>query len=320
MGCGSSLIPHQTSVCPAGPKTKFSSSAGGNSSHFYDVTVAPVFLYIGQPSAEFSQAVTHIKVHPSVKVIRARAFENCRRLINIELNEGLELIEDQAFKKCRSLQCIEIPSTVQKIGQSAFYGCWQLTDVELHEGLEHICRGAFSGCWSLKRIKIPSSVKEIHPSAFRKCHSLGAIEFCEEINTFMSELLLQDLWNHGVSEHSLMTFSFLASRNIPERLGMLKEWTWKANVHDMLKRIPSIIRYMVTSSRLDNHFDYIDSKLEHYEWLENEVAPLLELAIWKSFMLDKCGPDIASISSATKLQHHINCGATVIVPLVLSFL
>ena len=111
MGCVSSSISHRTSSQQLLPSSQEPTTTSITNTHTNEEATTEeeesgLFIYTGQPRAKIPwhvwQNVTHIKVHPSVKVIRARAFEDCIRLINIELNEGLERIEDQAFKRCKS--------------------------------------------------------------------------------------------------------------------------------------------------------------------------------------------------------------------------
>ncbi len=85
------------------------------------------FLYLGQ--SRIPQNVTHVKVHPSVKVIREEAFAGCNKLMNVELCEGLERITGSTFSKCSSLQHIRIPLTVKVIGGFQFYRCRKLMNV-----------------------------------------------------------------------------------------------------------------------------------------------------------------------------------------------
>ncbi len=98
------------------------------------------FLYTGQ-LREIPQNVTHVTVHPCLKVIGEEAFHECSQLVNVELDEGLEQIHEVAFAECTSLVSIIIPSTVKEIGAGAFNGCSQLVNVELNEGLESIDKG-----------------------------------------------------------------------------------------------------------------------------------------------------------------------------------
>ncbi len=320
-----------------------------------------LFLYIGQSAEDIPEDVTHVRVDPSVKEIGEYAFRSRRHLRNVELLEGLEQIAPGAFRECTSLEHINIPSTVKTIWHEAFADCTQLMNVELHEGLEtfgttvfwgcesltsiaipstvryigwgafigcnhlmnlelcegelkRIDEGAFQGFSSLERICIPSTVKEIGERAFRCCDSLEVIEFCDEVEQFVDEVPLL-WWNHGVSEASLRTYSFLAQHNIPARLDTIKAQSLKNNIHNMLQRIPEM--------RISwyEYFDSIASRLENYEYLQ-DVAPFLELALWKAKIMEQTKGNIINIKNGMKLMCRTNSFSmfAVIFPNVISFL
>ncbi len=78
-----------------------------------------VFVYMGGDQ-EVPWDATHVRVHKSVKIIRARAFFGCRNLVSIEMHDGVEIIEEAAFAGCSSLRGIKLPG-VRVIEQSAFW-------------------------------------------------------------------------------------------------------------------------------------------------------------------------------------------------------
>ena len=59
------------------------------------------FVYTGQENVP--DGVIRVRVHPSIKVIRAKAFFRQSRLISVELHDGLVVIKKDAFCHCRSL-------------------------------------------------------------------------------------------------------------------------------------------------------------------------------------------------------------------------
>jgi hypothetical protein len=302
------------------------------------------FLYTGLPSRNIPRNVTHVKVDPTVKVIGdGPAFYYWRRLIIVELNEGLEWIDEGAFQDCTSLTSIRIPSTVKEIGLEAFMGCRQLKTVELLEGLESIGKYAFAECTSLRRIIIPSTVKQISGEAFRNCNSLEAIEFCDAIEQLVHEVSLP-WWNHGVLGASLRTYSFLAQFNIPARMEQIKVGVWRKNIHNMLQRIPEELK----DSDNDDDSEYweewdddevgdddeegdieeeevffnsIKSQLFNYEHLQ-EVAPLLELTLWKLKIMEQSNGGISNVENDVKLECRVNSLSmfSIIFPNVISFL
>ncbi len=285
----------------------------------------------------FCTSLTSISIPSTVKVIGDEAFDCCNQLRNVKLCEGLEILDDHAFGNCIELERINIPSTVKRIG-SSFEGCYQLRSVELCEGLERIDSDAFYGCKSLQRISIPSTVKYICMDAFKDCDSLVAIEFCDEIEKFVNELSLP-WWNNGVSEAAWITYSFLAQRNIPARLDKLTATVWKKNIYNMLQLIPEILKDDENEYNEDEegddeeedyeqeeeengvtyYFAYIESQLSNYEHLQ-EVAPFLELALWKAKITEQANGNI--IQDDTKILCRVNSFSmfAIIFPNVLSFL
>ena len=68
-----------------------------------------------------SNAITHVKVHASEKVIDWGAFMNFVQLKVLKIPDGLEVIGNSAWNGCELLRSVIIPSTVQEIGMSAFW-------------------------------------------------------------------------------------------------------------------------------------------------------------------------------------------------------
>jgi hypothetical protein len=94
---------------------------------------------------------------------------------------------------------------------------------------------------------------------------------------------MRDWWNQGVHDKSLITYCFLVRCSIPACFwGLALVSSWQANIHEMMRRIPTI----ATADNKDNHgdgddkegiityFDTIDAKLTMYETLLHE-APML---------------------------------------------
>ncbi|KAL3756558.1 hypothetical protein ACHAWU_009952 [Discostella pseudostelligera] len=306
-------------------------------------TMEHVYLYCGHIIGSYLQRMkraTHIQIHPSVneilkftfmdctalkridipssvKVIGNDAFRGCKQLVHVELNEGLEHIGKNAFRNCISLERIHLPGTLKMIGEKSFSGCVKLTEVTLSEGLRNISNDAFCRCLSLKRITIPSTVYSIHKRAFSKCPKLVAVKFSEEIEALVCypREMQRNWWNEGVPKHALRVYCLLAGSNIPKRLAKLRVEKWRIQIETMIKRLPSI-----PSKDLESYHESIVSKLAVYERLQ-KIVPLLELAIWKSKLVEEFPTNDAILSDkAIRLHHRINCGASVIIPNVVSFL
>ncbi len=61
-----------------------------------------IFVYMGGDQ-EVPDGVRRVRIHLSVKIIRARAFYRRRNLIYVEFHDGIEIIEEDAFYWCLSL-------------------------------------------------------------------------------------------------------------------------------------------------------------------------------------------------------------------------
>jgi hypothetical protein len=210
---------------------------------------------------------------------------------------------------------IDIPPTVRVIENEAFSWCSRLTIAILNDGLEEIRERAFWGC-ALVCIDIPPSVKEIDAAAFEECSNLTTVQFCDEIEEFVSGEWMRHWWNRGVHEKCLSTYSFFVRCNISERVGLLLPRMWQSNIHDMLGGIPSI-----SSEGLYSYFRSIDSKLSVYDKLKDSPA-LLELAIWKSKIIQRTDGNIDLLDAVMKIECRTDSLSMVaiIVPNVLSFL
>jgi len=208
----------------------------------------------------------------TVKIINCGAFSGCSGLTTVTLCEGLEKIGEGAFTNCTSIQCIILPDTVKLIQKWAFIHCSGLTAVSLGDGLEEIEQKAFNMCTSLNEINILSTIKAIDESAFNYCSSLTRVRFCDKVEEFISSFAMQNWWEIGCHQKSLLTYFFLVKRSIPERLmGLSFMSSWQVCLYNMLGSIPTI-----AYGYLDAYFDTIDVKLTTYENLWNEAPMLIQ--------------------------------------------
>ncbi len=109
------------------------------------------FTYSGEE--DIPEDVSHVTVI-NVRVVRARAFLEHRKIVEVICHEDVEKIERGAFMCCPSLRRAIMPGVLIVEG-GAFLNCIALTDVE-RENLEIIKEGAFVGCKSLKGVAFPS--------------------------------------------------------------------------------------------------------------------------------------------------------------------
>jgi hypothetical protein len=212
-------------------------------------------------------SLVRIDIPPSVRVIKEGAFGGCSNLTTAILGVGLEEIGEWAFSNT-SLVRIDIPPAVRTIKEGAFRYYLELTTVILGDGLEEIGKWAFYDT-SLVRINIPPAVRTIDETAFERCSELTTITFCNEIEEFVSGESMQGWWNNGIHAKCLSTYCFFVRCNIPERLGLVSPRKWRSDIHDRLRRIPSI-----SPKGLDSNFHSIDSKLSVYNELKDAPALL----------------------------------------------
>ena len=240
------------------------------------VTLGNGLEEIGESAFLNCTMLSEINIPDAVRTIKKWAFGNCSGLKSVTLGKELKEIGEDAFYYCRSLQEIVIPDGVRTIKKWAFRCCHGLTTVTLGNGLEEIGEEAFDNCASLQHIDIPPAVKEIDDSAFRGCTNLMRVQFCKEIEDFVSSEAMQERWhwwNGGVDKKSLGAYNHLVKFNIPNRLAPVRVKSWRDNIHDMLGRLPTL-----TNEGMASLFVAIDSKLTLYESMV-ETPMLMKLVI-----------------------------------------
>ncbi len=124
----------------------------------------------------------------------------------------------------------------------AFNLCSGLATVIVDDGLEEIGEQAFKRSEALERIMTPCTVKGILQKAFDQCSSLINVEFCTEIEVFVSCEAMRDRWNQGFHIRSLSTYCSLVKCDIPIHLGLVRMQSWQMNTFDMLRCIPTILQ------------------------------------------------------------------------------
>lgn len=253
-----------------------------------------------------------IVIPSSVKSLES--FRDCTKLIDMEICNGVRGIGESAFQNCTSLERVRVPSSVQSIGCNSFHSCMQLMYVDLCDGLERIGSRAFEGCNLLQHISIPVSVTNIEGNAFDNCQSLVAIMFCTDVEDLVIELALSDWYDPQFDKDWKQVYLFLMSCKIPKRLGLISTKKWRDDICDMVRRFAC-----VHSDKFRLYCEVITSRLDNYIALK-DAASLLELALWKSKIAEQCSDLISENISSIRSKARYNCGATVIIPNVLSFL
>jgi len=108
-----------------------------------------VHTYYGLDGECAPEDTTEVIFHPSVNIIKANAFFDCKSLVRVT-----------------------VPDSVTRIGYYAFYGCDSLRYIQLSRNLVYIGEWAFQDCKSLQAVFLPSTVTYIGALAFRYCASL----------------------------------------------------------------------------------------------------------------------------------------------------
>ena len=122
-------------------------------------------------------------IEDNTKILKERAFENCKKLINLQLNSDLLEIGDYCFYNT-NLSKITIPKTIQRIGIYCFgvndENLPGLKEVIFQDGLKVISQYSFYGT-ALESVVIPSSIENIGKYAFGNCTKLVDIQLIDGI-------------------------------------------------------------------------------------------------------------------------------------------
>ena len=306
-----------------------------------------VFIYMGGSVPQhLRDIITHIRIHESVKIITARAFQKCISLESVEMHAGVEIIEEGAFYRCTSLRGIILPG-VKVIEDNAFNNCTALENVEFGAKLETIGSAAFAFTF-LRTIKIPK-VRVIGLCAFYECLHLTDVKFSKDLETIGNwafkdchclRRIFIPLKENLLDEDTFDNCGDLSKVDlvggIHKTVSSLLLDSWRNEMNDEIDRInrdlPStpvddktttIRRWM---ERVLERIDYYKS--EHYTLLK-EFTTLLELALWKANLDENVVEDAAAREEVRVTRGHrkrarkgrcITSGASVVIKNVLPFL
>ncbi len=271
-----------------------------------------IFVYMGGDQ-EVPRHVRRVKIHKSVKIIPARAFQGRRHLIHVELHDEIEIIGEEAFTDCFNLlQSVKLIG-VKTIKSEAFARCTSLTDVEFGDLLETIEVRAFIGCIKLtkitmhpvrnvgRRATLPVRDEMIADDVFSLCMNLASVRLVGGINKTVASLHLESWRNEMEKEINRI------NQILPSRLQTNTEiQQWMRSV----------------SCRLDRFKD------EHHKLLR-EATTLLELALWKANLNDNEGGGVLEREGVRTTRGRrkrarkevcITSGASIVIKNVLPFL
>ena len=264
-----------------------------------------IFVYMGGNQV-VPERVRRARIHKSVKIILARAFQFHRHLISVEFHDGIEIIEENAFSGC-SLISVKLLG-VRIIKTLAFYNCSGLTDVEFGDKLETIQSHAFNCCTSLRNIIIPS-VRTIGGWAFRYCKQLTELVLHEGLETIgygafaeclrlksIAMPLKDDMISDCVFNGCLDLTTVNLVGGIRKTVASLHLDIWRNEMTGEINRVSQTLPTTDRSERaaeIEQWMSAVISRLDHYkaehQKILEEATTLLELAIWKANLLDNGG-------------------------------
>jgi hypothetical protein len=301
-----------------------------------------IFIYEG---GRAPRHVRHARIDESLTALPEEAFMFCQLLLDVELHNGIEIVERGSFLQCGKLRWITLPG-VRVIKNNAFDKCVNLEYVEFGDRLERVETHAFHRCRSLVCIVMPS-VRRIFMEAFRECTSLTEATFCDELEEIESYAFaccpnlrrITIPLKHGMIQPDafyrcpqLTTVDLVA---IPKTVFYLHLESWKNDTKEEIDRINRVLPDTHSSMKTAAIQQWIGSviqrneqyKVEHRHLLK-EATTLLELALWKA-NLDEDEEDTLKVNvnkgkggsrKATRNEHRITSGASIVIKNVLSFL
>lgn len=150
--------------------------------------------------------IVSITIPTSVIEIDARAFLDCRKLIQVnyvgsfeewnkirfanELTSNPNYIAHNLYINGQRIDgAFHIPNGITRISNLALCGCSDLTQVFIPDSVTEIGFYAFADCYKLINIMIPKSVKQIECYAFYRCRGLREIKIPKDIDIWKNAFL-----------------------------------------------------------------------------------------------------------------------------------
>ncbi len=124
----------------------------------------------------YAATVTKVVIPDTVKVVRAKMFQNFAQLSDLTIGSSVYKMGDYVFQKCTSLQNVTLPESLYQIGAYAFDGCTALKTINL-DNLTKIGDYSFRSCSQLDNIKFNEGLKQIGGYTFQNCTSLKNADF-----------------------------------------------------------------------------------------------------------------------------------------------
>ena len=281
-----------------------------------------IFVYTG---GRAPRDVRRVKIDECIDTILARAFMDCRQLMEVEGHDKLKKIERSAFIRCRSLRRLKRMNGVKEIEQWAFCLCHALSELEF-DNLEIIAAGAFINCESLRSINLPS-IRRVGDSAFWDCKQLTDAKVGETLGRIS---------NNAFAGCDILSRVDIVG-GIHKTISSLHMKSWRNEMKEEINRINQTLSEIPASEKTRRIGEWIVSvlrgmdryKVDH-KVLVKEAMTLLELALWKAKLLNEEGMQCeaeekmsqkAKIDEkGTRKEHRVTCGADIVIKNVLSFL
>ena len=300
-----------------------------------------IFVYMGGDQ-QVPLGVRRARIHISVKIVRARAFQGRHQLISVDFHDGVEMIEEQAFDGCGLLRSIKLLG-VKIVKRMAFLCCFGLTDIEFGDKLETIENSAFNKT-ALRKVKMPS-VRTIGQWAFAWCRELSDVECGEALETLEQYSLIgcsklkrivlplkSGLIGGGAFDncHKLMEVDLVGG--IHQTVASLHMESWRNEMTDEINRInqvlPNTYKTEAIQQWMESTVQLLDERKDEHRKVLKEATTLLELALWKTNLdddggdrLDREGVRITRGSrKKARKETYVTSGANVVIKNVLPFL
>lgn len=124
-----------------------------------DIKMTEGITSIGEALFYDLQTLSEVNIPASITEIRARAFEDCRKLKTIHFADKSQLktIGDWAFYNCHNLRSLTLPEGLTTIGDGAFYGCAYLAELTLPSTTTNVADNAFALCGKLQKMRVKAT-------------------------------------------------------------------------------------------------------------------------------------------------------------------
>jgi hypothetical protein len=310
-----------------------------------DVGGDDIFVYTGR-GQEVPRDVKRVRIAENVDTILARAFKNCRQLIEVEGHDKIKKIEQYAFLNCHSLRRVTKMQGVIEIEAHAFFNCYALIDVDFDK-LKIIGQNAFINCKSLRSINMPS-IRRIEERGFKYCRALTDVVFGQDLerienNVFYGCALRRIVipLKHGlIVEDNVFNRCVNLSRvdtlvgGVHKTISSLHMESWRDEMEEEIGTINQTLSNTQSrekSGAIQQWITRVLDRMEHYknehQTLLKEAMALLELALWKAKLLDETDEKKCNVEKKAKIdaqsarnEHRVTCGASIVIKNVLPFL